>query len=480
MKEIYDFDVVSESYATFLKQKELIDSPSGFNVELQDMNPMLFDWQKVIVKWALRRGRAALFEDCGLGKTPQQLEWARMVSDREDAPVIIFAPLAVSEQTRQEGEKFGIPVRVCRDKADVGNGINVTNYEKFHKFDPSEFCGIVIDESSILKSFTGVFRNEVIDAFGTIPYKLACTATPAPNDYMELGNHAEFLGVMTRSEMLSTFFINDSGDTGKWRLKGHVKKNLFWQWLSSWSVMLSKPSELGYDDDGFILPQLHYHEMLLETPPGARRKGRGLLPIFDVVQGMDERREVRRDTTEVRCTKAAELINATDSTWVVWCNLNAEGDLLERLIEGAVQVAGRHSDEYKADTMLAFANGKIRRIISKPKIAGHGMNWQVCSNVVFVGLNDSWEDLYQAVRRVWRFGQREEVHVHIILDEREGSVLANVKEKDKRARAMISEMISHTKELSKRNIVSLKKEFVSYQPTIEMELPKWMSEDYKH
>lgn len=263
---ISDFDVLKESYSDFLKQKELVDSPSGFCVDVDDLNPMLFDWQKVIVRWALRRGRAALFEDCGLGKTPQQLEWARIVSEREDAPVLIFAPLAVAEQTRQEGEKFGIPVRMCEDKSDIRNGVNITNYEKFHKFDASVFCGVVIDESSILKSFTGVFRNEVIGAFRSTKYKLACTATPAPNDYMELGNHSEFLGVMTRSEMLSTFFINDTGDTGKWRLKGHVKDNMFWEWLSSWAVMLSKPSDLGYDDDGFILPKLHYHEILLKAP----------------------------------------------------------------------------------------------------------------------------------------------------------------------------------------------------------------------
>lgn len=473
MRHKADFDPVMEDYSVFLHSKEFVDVPSGFDVGLEELNPALFDWQKVLVRWALRRGRAALFEDCGLGKTIQQLEWARHVSSRKGAPVLIFAPLAVAEQTRQEGQRFGIDVTICSSQDDVVDGINITNYEKFHKFDPSVFCGVVVDESSILKSYTGVFRNEIIEKFGSVPYRLACTATPSPNDYMELGNHSEFLGVMTRVEMLSMFFINDTGDTQKWRLKGHVRDNLFWKWLSSWAVMLSRPSDLGYDDNGFILPELRYHEHLLDPPPNSRRKGGGLFPIFDQVTGMDERREVRRDTIEVRCRYAADLINGIGGSWVIWCGLNAEGDLLEKLIDGAVQVAGRHPDEVKAERMLDFVN-RGGRLVTKPRIAGHGMNWQVCNRMAFVGLNDSWEDLYQAVRRVWRFGQRKEVDVHIILDRREGSVLSNVRSKDERAVKMVQEMLTHTRDLSRREVRMAGRDFVKYEPTMEIEVPQWL------
>jgi len=468
-------DLIEHEYKEFLKKKKRLDVPSGFDVPLEKLNPMLFDWQKVLVRWALTRGRASLFEDCGLGKTPQQLEWSRWVSKQVRAPALIFAPLAVAEQTRQEGEKFGIPVRVCESQSDVKDGINITNYEKFHKFVPGEFGGVVIDESSILKSYTGAFRNEIIEGFGKTPYRLACTATPAPNDYMELGNHSEFLGILTRSEMLSTFFINDSSDTGKWRLKGHVEKNLFWEWLSSWSVMLSKPSDLGYDDNGFILPEIHYHEHFSKAPEEENGKHRKTF-FVDMVRGMDERRTVRRTTIETRSQAAAILINQDKfSRWVVWCGLNNEGDRLEQLIEGAVQVAGRHSDEYKTENMIAFANGKVLRMVTKPKIAGRGMNWQVCNNVAFVGLNDSWEDLYQAIRRVWRFGQVKEVNVHIFLDEREGSVLENIKAKDKRARQMIRAMVEHTKELSKVIVHKAEKQFVDYSPGEGMIIPDWVA-----
>lgn len=471
MKFDSEFDVVGYDYEEFLRGKEFADASSGFDIELKELNENLFDWQKVLVRWALRRGRAALFEDCGLGKTIQQLEWARHVSLREKAPVLIFAPLAVSEQTRQEGAKFGIGVTVCRDQDDVVEGINITNYEKFHKFDPSAFCGAVVDESSILKSYTGIFRNEVIEKFGSAPFRLACTATPSPNDYMELGNHAEFLGIMSRSEMLSMFFINDTGDTQKWRLKGHVRDNVFWSWLASWAVMIGKPSDLGYDDDGFILPKLTYHEHMLPPPSDALRRDKGF--FLSRVVGMDERREVRRETVETRCRYAADLVNGTGGSWVIWCGLNAEGDLLEKLIDGAVQVAGRHPDEVKSERMLRFANeGGV--LVTKPKIAGHGMNWQVCDHVLFVGLNDSWEDLYQAVRRVWRFGQKCEVRVHIVLDEREGTVLENVRSKDARALKMIGEMVGFTKELTKREIHKAGREYVNYNPREEMEVPIWL------
>jgi len=457
-------------YNKFLGSKKLLYSGSGFKVELSELNSKLFDWQKILVRWALKRGCAALFEDCGLGKTIQQLEWAVHVVKKTGKPVIILAPLAVAEQTKAEGEKFGIQSRIVRDKNDVKKGINITNYEKLHKFDSSVFGGVVLDESSIIKSFSGYYRNEIILSFKNCPYRLACTATPSPNDYMELGNHSEFLGIMSRTEMLSMFFINDSGKSGKWRLKGHVKENVFWEWLSSWAVMLSKPSDLEFDDNGFVLPEITYHEHFVSSVD--KRKGFGL--IVEYAKDLNERRNVRKETITSRVKMAADFINSTSDRWVVWCNLNEEGNLLEKTIDDSVQVAGRHEEEKKLRRMFDFAQGKISRIVTKPKIAGHGMNWQICSRVAFVGLSDSWEDFYQAVRRVWRFGQNTSVEVHIFLEEREGSVLNNIKRKNDNAKLMMENMIRHTQELTKINIKGEMKGGSDYFAFTNMRLPKWL------
>jgi len=457
-----------EGYEQFLEGKQIVDQKSGFEVPLEDLNSMLFNWQKVIERWALARGRAALFEDCGLGKTPQQLEWANQICKKEKEPVLILAPLAVSEQTRQEGEKFGIPVNVCPSDAYIKDGINITNYEKLHKFKPERFIGIVLDESSILKNFTGAIRNEIIDAFQKTKYRLACTATPAPNDYMELGNHAEFLGIMTRTEMLSTFFINDTSNTGTWRLKGHVRNNIFWEWLSSWAVMINKPSDIGFDDDGFILPKIRYHEHIILSTA----KPFGLLT--ETASTLDERRQVRRETIKLRVDEAAAIINDSMIPWVIWVNLNPEGEYATKKIHHAIEVAGRHDNEIKSERMLGFANGKYRRIVTKPKIAGLGMNWQICNKAAFIGLSDSWEQFYQAVRRIWRFGQQHEVDIHIFIEEREGSVLQNIRRKDKQARLMTESMVRHMKSLTKKELGQTGRTFVDYYPTEEMRLPKWI------
>jgi len=463
---------MNSAYQQFLENKYISrgSESSGFDVKLSSLNKMLFDWQKVIDRWSLFKGRSAIFADCGLGKTPMQLEWANQICSRiKDSSVLILAPLAVSEQTRREGEKFGIEVNVCQSSSDVVSGINITNYEKLHKFDPPVFSGIVLDESSILKNFSGTRRNEIIDFSKYIPYRLACTATPSPNDYMELGNHSEFLDVMTRSEMLAMFFVNDSGDTGKWRLKGHVKDNVFWKWMSTWAVMLNKPSDIGYEDGKFILPEINYYEHIIKSDAKPKRG-------FFVQQASDlnERRKVRKETIEKRCSVAADLINSTDDMWVVWCNLNEEGDTLEKKIDDIVQVAGRHTDEQKASRMLGFANGDIKRIVTKPKIAGFGMNWQICSKAAFVGLSDSWEQFYQAIRRIWRFGQEKNVEVHIFIEEREGSVLDNIKRKDKQAREMTEAMVNNMKDLVKKQLQETKREFVDYNPNVDMKLPDWL------
>lgn len=430
-------------YNYFLTQKQLVNPMTGFE-PTGKINAKLYPFQKDIVKWAIRKGRACLFEDCGLGKTPQQLEWAKHVSDYTNKPILIVAPLAVGKQTKCEGDKFGISVNICNGQEDVIQGINITNYEKLHKFVGSKFGGVVLDESSILKSFSGKIRNQIISMFCTVPYRLACTATPSPNDYMELGNHAEFLGVMSYSEMLSMFFVNDSGDTGQWRLKKHAHEHSFWEWLCSWAIMISKPSDLGYKQAGFDLPPLKYIEHRLP----ALKIGYGLFPTE--AKDLSERRQVRRETIQIRCEKASELINATDDQWVVWCGLNKESELLTKLIDGAEEVSGATDYLIRENRMLDFSKGNVHRLITKPSIGGFGMNWQNCSKMAFVGLSDSWEQLYQATRRLWRFGQTKSVEAHIIIEEREGSVLKNIRRKDKQAKYMVENMIRHTKGITKK------------------------------
>lgn len=456
-------------YKKFLEKKSIIDQKSGFKISLDKLNPMLFDWQKVLVQWLLMRGRAALFADCGLGKTPMQLDWAYQIHKKEKEPILILAPLAVSEQTQREGDKFNVEVNICKSDLDIINGINITNYEKLHKFNPDKFIGIVADESSILKNFAGKIRNEIIDMFGKTKYRLACTATPSPNDYTELGNHSEFLGIMSRSEMLATFFINDTANTGVWRMKGHVRDNIFWKWLASWAVMITKPSDIGFEDGNFILPEIKYHQHIIPTKEKPKF---GFFP--EIARTMDERRKVRRETVEIRCKEAANLINSTDDRWVVWCNLNPESETLGKIINESKEVAGRHDEEIKSKRMIGFAQGNLRRIITKPKIAGLGMNWQICSNAAFVGLSDSWEQFYQACRRIWRFGQQNEVNIHIFIEEREGAVLKNIQRKDDQAKIMISAMVCHMKEITKRELGHSKRTMVEYKPTEIMRLPKWI------
>jgi hypothetical protein len=458
------------NYQEFLVNKQFSDRPSGFSVGLEVLNPNLMAFQKAQVRWALARGRAALFNATGLGKTIMQLEWANQVSKQgNDLSVLILAPLAVAEQTRSEGDKFGIPCRVISSKSDVKGGINILNYEKLHKIDSIVFSGIVLDESSIMKSFSGVIRNQIISMFRDTPFRLSCSATPAPNDWTEIGNQSEFLGILTQSEMKSIFFINDSGDTGKWRLKGHAQENLFWKWLASWAAVVSMPSDLGFEDDGFILPPLRYVEHILPTESSNHM---GFFP--DQVSGLHGRRRVRRETLDVRCQAAADLINATDDRWLVWCHLNDEGTQLTKLIKGAEELAGRHSDEEKKSRLLRFAEGRIKRLVTKPDIAGFGLNFQSCSRAAFVGLNDSWESMFQAVRRIWRYKQDKSCDVHFFLEEREGPILENLKRKDRQAQQMACAMIEQMKNLVRREVFKASKEQDMYNPSIPMEIPQWM------
>lgn len=436
------------TYEEYLKRKEIVDPGCGF--EPGKMNKNLFDFQQDITKWACRRGRAAIFAGCGLGKTIQQLEWAQHVHNLTSGNILILAPLAVSKQTKAEGEKFGYSVNICSGHDDVVSGLNITNYEKLHKFDPSMFAGVVADESGIMKSFTGKTKRQMCEMWASTRYRLSCTATPAPNDFDELGNQAEFLGICTRTEMLSMFFVNDTGDTGTWRLKKHAQEK-FWKWLCSWSVMVHKPSDLGYENKGFDLPELKYHERVIKDDGPTCGK------LWAVeAKTLTERRKARKASLSERCKMAADLVNGSNEQWAIWCDLNDESKMLTQLIDDAVEVTGSDSDDHKVKAMMGFANGTVKNIVSKPKIAGWGMNWQNCSNMVFVGLSDSFEALYQAVRRCYRFGQKNNVNVYVITHETEGAVVRNIKRKEQQFEEMVSQM---TKNMSDITISELRSVF---------------------
>ena len=449
------------NYEDFLKSKRFVLESSGFDIDKSELNPMLYEFQKDIVRWALKKGKACIFADCGLGKTPMQLSWAHQVCTHAGGIVLILAPLAVADQTKREAEKFGYTAKVVESQSECISGINITNYEKMDKFVANEFVGVVLDESSILKSYSGKVRTAIIQNFHSVPYKLACTATPAPNDYMEIGNHSEFCGVMTRSEMLSMFFVHDGGQTSKWRLKGHAT-DVFWQWLATFSVFVDNPANIGYQVSGYDLPKLNINEIIVD----------GNEPIKESLT-LTERREARKESLELRCKKAAKLVNSSNEKWLVWCDLNDESARLSELISESVEVKGSDKSEYKSNSMLAFSDGTVKCLITKPKIAGFGMNWQNCHNMIFTGLSDSYEQYYQAVRRCWRFGQEKPVNVYIIISAKEGCVKENIERKQCDFQKMQSEMTELTKEITKKELKSTCRISTPYEPTKEMKLPDW-------
>ena len=407
-----------------------------------DLNEHLFDFQHAIVEWAIRRGRAAIFADTGLGKTLMQLSWADEVASKTGGTVLVLAPLAVSEQTIEQGRTFGIEVsRVPQGGTPTGPGVWITNYERMDAIDFTELHGLVLDESSILKAHDGKTRQRIIDAAQGVPYRLSCTATPSPNDFEELGNQCEFLGVMSRTEMLATYFVNDTGDTGTWRLKGWGASK-FWEWMGTWAVVLRNPQDLGFNGARYELPPLTYHEHVVET----EQLGDEL--FARPAMGLAERRKAQRDSVEARCKALADVVNAEPGEpWLIWCHLNDEAERITQLIPGAVNVQGSDSPESKSKNLLGFAHGEIRVLVSKPKIAGFGMNWQHCARMAFVGLDDSFEKFYQAVRRCYRFGQKREVQVHLFTAENEGQILANLKRKEVQHHDMSANMIEHMKEI---------------------------------
>lgn len=456
-------------YEKFLKSKRFYITPTGF--EPVAINDRLFQWQREVVTLAIKKGRFCLFTDTGTGKSAMQLEFAQQVHLHTNGPVLILAPLAVTTQTKEEGVKFGYAVNICRTQEDVVNGINITNYDILEHFEPDSFSGIVLDESGILKHFNSKTRTQIIDAFEKTPYKLACSATPAPNDYMELGNHAEFMGVMTRTEMLSTFFYHDGGDTAKWVLKGHAEDK-FWEWVSNWAIVIRKPSDIGYEDDGYDLPPLNVNEIIVDSEIGELDGQMMLVPIM--ASTLNERRQARRESLHDRCQMAVDLINSDpNEQWLFWCDLNNESELLAKL-SGGREVKGSNDRIYKAETLIGFTHKEFNVLVSKPSIAGFGMNWQQCHNMVFVGLSDSYEMMYQAIRRCWRFGQIKPVNVWIITSEAEGAVRENIARKERQAQEMFEKMAAFSRASIDKEVRQTYRDSDPYNTVKVMVIPKWL------
>lgn len=403
-----------------------------------ELNPALFEFQRVTVNWALRRGRAAIFADCGLGKTIAQLEWSRHVKAYTGKPVLILAPLAVAMQTVREAHRFGYEAAYAREHS-TEKPIIVANYEMLSHFDASAFGGVVADESSILKAFDSKTRGQLVDTFRFTPFRLACTATPAPNDHIELGNHAAFLGVSTREEMMAEYFVNDGSDTAKWKLRGHAVK-AFWSWVASWAVAIRKPSDLGFSNEGYDLPGLNIRNHVVDTTSAAVA-GAGML--FAVpARGLSEQRAVKRSTIADRAAAVAKLVaSEPNEQWIVWVELNDEGDEITKLIPGAVQIAGSDTVEDKESRIIDFVDGRTRVLVTKSSISGFGINLQNCARMVFASLTHSFEAFFQSVRRCHRFGQTREVDAHLVSTGLESEILASLRRKEADSERMMTAMV---------------------------------------
>jgi len=421
-----------EDYQEFLRQKQKAHIESGFDVDDSKLNTHLFDFQKFIVKRALRAGKYAIFADCGLGKTLMQLEWAHHVNQQTNKPVLILAPLAVVGQTIKEGVKFHIDI--CR--YDGSNApIQISNYEQLDNIDCSIFSGVVLDESSILKNFEGATKKSILESFIYTPYKLACTATPSPNDPMELGNHSEFLDVMSRNQMLAMYFVHDGGETAKWRIKGHAFK-LFYQFIGTWAIMLNKPADIGFKMDGYNLPSLNLIECKIATP----KRDNGQLFNDAIISATNFNSELRL-TKELRLQEVVRIIESKpDENFIIWIKHNDEGEMLKKMLHGSVEVKGSDTDQWKQDKLLGFAENQFRILITKTKIASFGMNYQNCRNQIFASLDFSFEGLYQAIRRSYRFGQENEVNIYMITTDTMSNVKESINLKQKQFELMQDEM----------------------------------------
>jgi len=456
-----------DDFNSFIEEKSQLDGNFGF--EPQFLSDYLFPFQKHVVEWAVRKGRAALFQDCGLGKTLQELVWAYNVHLQTGKPVLILTPLAVAAQFEREAEKFEIDA--ARSVAgEINNPIVITNYERLHYYNSNDFGGVVCDESSILKNFDGIRKKQITQFMRKQKYRLLGTATAAPNDYTELGTSSEALGYLGYMDMLGRFFTNkkrtshqmsgrwrDSDDG--WRFRGHAEQR-FWRWVSGWARALRKPSDMGFSDDDFLLPDLNVEYHMIKTGKAAP----GMLMELPAV-GWREVKAERKRTIPERCEAVANLVIGTGEPAVVWCNLNAEGDLLEKIIPDALQIAGKHSDDQKEERFEAFTNGELRVLITKPKIGAWGLNWQHANHVTYFP-TDSYEQWYQAVRRVWRFGQKRSVKVDVITTPGQERVLENMRKKEEAASEMFSELVAHMNDSIQINRKH------SYNQ--EMEIPKWL------
>ncbi len=458
-------------YRDFLRKKQMKSTDYGFGVKKEKLNPNLFDWQREVVRWALKKGRAALFEDCGLGKTLQSLSFADEVVKHTGGKVLILAPLAVSEQTKREGEKFGISVHIARNQKEVQDGINITNYEMLKNFDPSEFVGVVLDESSILKSYMGKTKMQILEAFQHTPYKLSCTATPSPNDHMEILNQAEFLGIMRSSEALAIWFINDTQNMGTYRLKKHAIKP-FWEWVSTWAICMSKPSDIGFSDDGYLLPELEERMNVVKISELDREYKDGLLR--DIKTSATAFHQEKRYTAEARAEQCAYIAQSDQSQYVIWCDTNYEAEELKKLLPEAVEIRGSDKLEHKEKAVKNFIEGKTRILISKPSILGYGLNFQNCHKTIFCGMSYSYENYYQAVRRFHRFGQQNKVEVDIVIGSTEQKILESIQRKQKLHQEMSENMYKGIKQIQSESIKGT--HFVLNLQEREITLPSWMKQ----
>lgn len=455
---------MSTDYAAFLESKRLVVPAAGIDVPPERLNSHLFPFQAAIVHWALRKGRAACFAGTGLGKTRIQLAWGEHAADR----VLVLAPLAVAQQTVREGERIGIPVVYARRQDQAPErGLTITNYELLKNFNHGLFGAVVLDESGILKAYDGKTRTALIEAFRRTPMRFCCTATPAPNDISELTNHSEFLGAMTRQEMIAAFFINRSAGKDL-QLKRHGRE-AFYRWLASWGMSLEHPADLGFDQPGYDLPPLSVTPVFVEVDYQPTNR------LFaERLEGVTERAHVRRATITDRVQVASEIVNGEpDEPWLIWGGLNDETEAITRAIPGAVEVTGSDRIETKIERLLSFVDGRVRVLVTKPLLAGHGLNLQHCARMLFLGLNDSFEGYYQAVRRCWRFGQHREVKVWVVLSEPERVIWENVRQKEQQAAEMRRELIRHVADWERAEL-SDRREERRYRAEQPLRLPRFL------
>ena len=441
-------------YEAFIRNKAQFRHEAGFDPD--NLPDFLYDFQKYLVEWACRKGRSAIFADCGMGKTAMQLAFAQQVVQRENKPVLIMAPLAVVPQTIEEGERFGI--EVTRDGGSAS--VHITNYQRLDKLDPTQYCGVVCDESSILKSYSGSTRTAIIEFMRPAKYRLLCSATPSPNDFMELGNSVEALGIMRRVEMLAAYFVHDGGETSKWRLRGHAG-DPFWAFVASWARALRTPADVGFDSSRFVLPSLSIQSHVLESTPMD-----GFLFAMKAMT-LEQQRAERRATMDVRCEKVATIANDTDEPFIAWCSLNDESKMLTAQISGAIEVSGSMSDEEKEDAFTSFRKGNVRALVTKPSMAAFGMNWQHCNQMSFFP-SHSHEQFYQAVRRCWRFGQKRNVTAHVVTTESEEQIVSNLRRKEKQSVELFEKIVANMAN-------HYKSETDIYNATKKVEAPQWLT-----